>query len=276
MVRRAASILGTSFLTVALTFASAATAGGQATTPPPDSASPPSADSGFISIGHYPRFESDPYIKRRTISAEPTFTDKETEQEWQLALKYGAPIDGALRWSWQFSVPFEEVNSPSKPSAAGLSDVALTVNHTYGGTLRQALSLQLTANTATNQLLGDDQWEIEPTYTLGGWLVPWFSSGLLLSWSYGFWMDSGKTREDVIQPRMIFGFHPDERLDLTLDLRPRFDLTRDEFYSTLMVLMSRPLRGGFSGQAGFEFPLSQLAAKRVENSRVYVDISHGW
>ncbi len=273
--RRPASIWAATSVAAALLLVAGGSARGQATSPASDS-TPPQSDTGFISIGHFPRFESDPYIKRRTFSAEPTFTDKETDQEWQLALKYGAPIDGGLRWSWQLSVPFEIVDTPGKPSAAGLSDVSLTVNHTYGGALRQALSLQLTANTATNQTLGDDQWEIEPTYTLGGWLAPWFSSGLLLSWTYGFWVDSSKTREDVIQPRMIFGFHPDERLDLTLDLRPRFDLTRDEFYSTLMVLASRPLGSGFSGQAGFEFPLSQLAAKRVENSRVYLDFSHGW
>jgi hypothetical protein len=180
-----------------------------------------------------------------------------------------------LQWSWQLSVPVEEVNGPEK-QASGLGDVALTVNHTFGGALRGAFSLQLTANTATNQELGDDQWEIEPTATFGGWVVPWFSAGVLLSWSYGFWVDSGKTQEDVIQPRMIFGFHPDERLDLSVDLRPRFDRTRDEFYSTLMVLASRPIHSEFSAQVGLEFPLSQLAAKRVENSRVYVDISHGW
>jgi hypothetical protein len=124
--------------------------------------------------------------------------------------------------------------------------------------------------------LGDGQWEIEPTYALGHWFDPKFSGGLLLSWTYGFWVDSGKTREDVIEPRIILNYHVTERDNLSLDLRPRFDLTRNEFYSTLMPFISGPLGKHFSTQIGFEFPLSQLAAKRVENSRVYIDISHGW
>jgi hypothetical protein len=243
---------------------------------PTASAQGSSTDSGFISVGNFPRFESDPYIRRPTVSAEPTFTDKETEQQWELALKYGMPFAGD-RWSWQLSVPVEEVNGPGK-QAIGLSDVEGTVNREISrGAWKQALSLQLTANTATNDLLGGGQWEIMPTYAIGHWLSPLFSAGMLLSWQYGFLVEDGKTQTDIIEPRILFATHLDVIGDLlSLDLRPRFDLTRNEFYSTLMPFLSGSLGPHFSGQFGFEFPLSQLAAKRVENSRVYVDISHGW
>ena len=211
-------------------FVAASTAAGQST----------AADSTLMSVGQFPRFESDPYIRRPTASAEPTFTDKETEQEWQVALKYGMPL-GDGRWSAQVSVPFEEVNGPGK-QAAGLSDVEFTLNREIArGAWKQIGSLKLTANTATNQQLGDGQWEIEPTYAIGHWFSPLLSSGLLLSWTYGFWVDSGKTREDVIQPRLIFNYHLTTRDNLSFDLRPRFDLTRHEFYSTLMPFILRPI-----------------------------------
>ena len=233
-------------------------------------------DSGYATIGDFPRFESDPYIHRPTASAEPTFTSKETEQQWGVAFKYGMPI-GGQRWSSQLSVPVEQVTATSGKQAAGLGDVAFTVNHELSqGDPKQAVSLQLTANTATNQLLGNDQWEITGTYTLRHWFAPRISTAFLPSWTYGFWVDSGKTREDVIEPRLIFNVHGNGDRTASLDLRPRIDLSRGEFYSTLMPFISSPLGKQFSGQLGFEFPLSQLAAKRVENSRVYMDISHGW
>jgi hypothetical protein len=234
------------------------------------------ADSGLISVGKFPRFESDPYIRRPTLSAEPTFTDKETEQQWEVAFKYGMPILDD-RWSWQVSVPIEHVDGPGK-NATGLSDIELTMNREISrGAWKQAASLQLTANTASNDQLGNGQWEIMPTYSIGHWLSPLFSTGMLLSWQYGFLVDNGKTQTDIIEPRIIFGTHMDVIGDLlALDLRPRFDLTRNEFYTTLMPFLSGALGAHFSGQFGFEFPLRQLAAKRVENSRVYIDISHGW
>jgi hypothetical protein len=232
-------------------------------------------DTDFVSMGGLPRVESDPYIGRPTLSLEPTYTDKESEDQFELASKYGRPFDHE-RWSWQVAVPVEWVDSADQ-RFSGLSDVSLTLNHNWSkGHKRQAASLQLTANSASDPALGNGQWEVKSMYSIGRWLTTNVSAGLMLSWTYGFDVDSGRTRENVIEPRMLTSFHLRAKRHLTLDLRPRFDLTRHEFYSTLMLLISSPLGRDFGGQFGFEFPLSQLAAKRVENSRLYVDLSHGW
>jgi hypothetical protein len=232
-------------------------------------------DSGFISTGSLPRIESDPAIRRPTLSLVPTWTDKEDETQTELKLSFGAPTEDRT-WSAKLSVPLEYVDSGAK-HVSGLADIALTVNRVISqGRWRQAASLQLTANTATNPSLGNGQWEVEGTYSVGRWFTPAFSTGMLLSWTYGFAVDSGRKRTDVIEPRLVFAFHFHAQRDFALDLRPRFDLTRNEFYSTLMVMMSQPLAKDYAMQGGFEFPLSQLAAKRVENSRIYFDFSRGF
>ena len=231
-------------------------------------------DTGFIAAGKLPRIESDPYIGRPTFSLEPTWTDKESENQLEFTFKYGAPFK-RRDWSWQLSVPVEHVESTGK-QVNGLSDISFQLNHALSWAhWRQAVSLKLTANSAANPSLGDGQREIEPSYVIGAWLTPHISTGMLLSWAYGFDVDSGRSRKNVITPRTIVSLHFHGRRDFTLDLRPRFDLTRNEFYSTLMLMMSAPLGTHMGGQAGFEFPLSQLAAKRVENSRIYIDFSYG-
>jgi hypothetical protein len=95
-------------------------------------------------------------------------------------------------------------------------------------------------------------------------------------WQYGFAVDTafGTKQKNVIVPRLVISARVTPELNATLDWRPRFDLTRNEYYATLMGLLSRPLPWWDLGvQAGYEVPLDSLAKRRVELQKLYITVS---
>ena len=81
------------------------------------------------------------------------------------------------------------------------------------------------------------------------------------------------TKKNVIVPRIVLSGRPDKKLYGTIDLRPRIDITRNAFYSTMMLMLSRPLGDGYDLQAGYEFPLDSMARQKVEKSKVYLNLT---
>jgi hypothetical protein len=230
------------------------------------------ADTGVAGAGELPRIESDPHVSRPTMSWKVEAVDQEHDDYWKLVPKWSTPF--AHNSSWEVELPLERWDSGGA-SVSGIAGANVVLNHGWRRHgLAQSLSLQLNANVATSPQLGSHQWEIEGTYGAGAWLGHALSGGLLLSWTYGFAVDSGFTQTNVIQPRVVVSFHLTRRVDATLDWRPRFDLTRGEYYATLMPMIALPLGRTYGLQAGYEFPLDALAEEHVEKSRVYVSFAH--
>ena len=238
------------------------------------------ADSLYGADGALPRIEGDPNIMRPTATVQLTVVEQVWKSYQQIQFSYARPFL-KRKASWQVDIPIQHWDSISgNKSVTSLANVSLTVNRRLDGekaSWRQALSLSLLPQTGLEDpSVGNNQWVVQPQYSISHWFAAdrvQFSS--ITYWTYGFAPDTAAhpTKKNIIVPRLVLTGRLNSKLSATLDLRPRIDITRHAFYSTLMVLVSRPLGEAYGFQAGYEFPLDSMARQQVEKSKVYVTVS---
>jgi len=236
------------------------------------------ADSDYGADGAMPRIQDDPNIQRPTAATEIDYVRKVSSNYWQLVLSYARPF-AKRRASWQINVPVQYwMSVPSGSDVFGLTNSWFTVNVRISSPeskWRQIVSLTLTPQASfINDTLGNNQWYIQPQYAISRWFAQdRIQARLLLNWQYGFWVDSGTTKKNVLMPRLVLNGRVTDKLDAGIDYRPRFDFERNEFYSTLQLFASRALTNTLGVQAGYEFPLDSLGRQRVEISKAYLSFS---
>jgi hypothetical protein len=237
-------------------------------------------DSLFGPQGDMPRIEGDPNIQRPTASAQLTFVDQVNDTYQQIQFGYARPFAHRSA-SWEIDVPIQHWDSVGgNKTVTSLANISLIVNKrisSRNATWRQFASLTLLPQTGLeNESVGNDQWVIQGQWSASRWF---FDERLhfrfLPSWTYGWWVNTsnGTKQKNVIVPRMVVTGRVTSTFDASLDFRPRIDLARGEFYSTLMALVSTPLPWELGLQAGYEFPLDSLAKKHVEESKVYINVT---
>jgi hypothetical protein len=181
--------------------------------------------------------------------------------------------------SWELDVPFQHWDSVGGSKIVnGPANITLNVNKTIAeGKWRQIASVALSPSIGglVNTSIGNDQWVMQLQYSISRWFAEnRVHLRFIPYWQYGFAVDLGTTQKNVIVPRLVVSGRVTDKLNATLDWRPRFDLTRGQYYATLMALLSRPLPWWDLGaQAGYEFPLDSLAKRRVELQKVYITVS---
>jgi hypothetical protein len=237
-------------------------------------------DSLFGAQGAMPRIEGDPNIQKSTAGAQCTFVDQLSDTYQQIQLSYARPFAHRSA-SWEIDVPVQHWDSVTGgKTATSLANVSLSVNKrisSKNSEWRQFASFALSPQTGLeNESIGSDQWTINGQWSISHWFYDQrLHLRFLPNWTYGFGVNTsnGTKQKNVIITRVVVTGRVTQTVDASLDWRPRFDLTRGQYYSTLMALVSAPLPWQLGLQAGYEFPLDSLAKKHVEESRVYINVS---
>lgn len=238
-------------------------------------------DSLYGVDGAMPRIEGDVNIRRPTAGLELIFVDQVWDTYQQVTFIYARPF-AKRKASWEIDIPIQHFDSISGgKSVTSLANISLIVNrrlNTDSASWRQTISLQLQPQTGLEDpSIGNNQWIIQPQYAISHWFGDnRFHFRSLTYWQYGFAPDTSAhpTKRNIIVPRLVLTGRLNSKWDATADLRPRIDITRNAFYSTLMFLVSRPFGDAYGFQAGYEFPLDSMAKQKVEKSKVYLNLSY--
>ena len=235
-------------------------------------------DSAFGPEGAVPRIQGDPYITKPTAGVELDYVAQVSDNYWQLQFSYARPFE-KRKSSWEIDLPFQYWESvPPGKTVTGLANMTFIVNRLFSArdaSWQQIASITFNAQTGIiNPTLGNNQWIFQPQYAISHWFVKdRLQARLLLYWQYGFFVDSGTTKKNILIPRLVANTRLSTRLDAGLDYRPRFDFQRNQFYSTLQLYASYALTNELGLQAGWEFPLDSLGKQRVEKQKLYVIFS---
>ena len=227
-----------------------------------------------------PRIEGDPNIQVPTAGLQLTFVDQVWDTYQQVQFSYARPF-AKRKASWEIDLPFQHWDSVSSTkTATSVANVTFNVNRVISSAdagWRQTLSLALSTQTGlVDPSIGNNQWIIQPQYSISHWFFDnHFHFRSITYWQYGFAVDTatGTRKKNVIVPRIVLTGRLDRQLSVTLDLRPRIDITRHAFYSTLMFMLSRPIGNSYGVQLGYEFPLDSMATQKVEKAKLYISLS---
>ncbi|HUO52242.1 MAG TPA: hypothetical protein VMT93_06975 [Gemmatimonadaceae bacterium] len=236
------------------------------------------ADSAYGPDGDLPQIQQDPNIQRPTAGLEVDYYRQVKDNYWQVVASYARPFE-QRKASWEIDVPWQWWTSvPPGGYVTGPANASLIVNRRFteaGAKWRVIGSLTLNPQASfLNDTLGNNQWIITPQVSVSRWFASdRLQVRLLTYWQYGFWVDSGTTKKNILVPRLVLNSRITDRLYGGLDYRPRFDFQRDQFYSTLQAFASYALANSLGLQAGYEFPLDSLGRVRVEISKTYLTLS---
>jgi hypothetical protein len=237
-------------------------------------------DSAYGPDGAMPRIQDDPYITKPTAAAQLTFVKQVHDNYDQIQFSYARPFMNK-KASWEIDVPLQHWDSVGGSKIVnGFANITLNLNKTISdGKWRQIASIALSPNIGglVDPSIGNDQWVLQLQYSISRWFAGnRVHVRFIPYWQYGFAVDTvgGTVQKNLIVPRVVLSGRVTDKLNGTLDWRPRFDLTRNQYYATLMALVSRPLPWWDLGaQLGYEFPLDSLAKRRVELQKVYFTVS---